>query len=241
MNQQFTYPGKELELFSSAVNWKSYLRVLIAPYIRGRVLEVGAGIGAMTPYLVSAPEISHWALLEPDPSMASVLQNKLDSGVLPPVCEVIPGTIFNTGSGVFDTILYIDVLEHIAGDARELGIAADKLASGGKLIVLSPAFQFLYSPFDKAIGHYRRYTKKSLRAAVPPGLNEQVLQYADAAGLIASLANKLLLKQAYPSQQQVRFWDSWLVPVSRRLDIVLRYSFGKSIMGIWEKIPASSS
>lgn len=63
----------------------------------------------------------------------------------------------------FDTILYIDVLEHIADDRAELVEAARRLNPGGYLVVLSPAHQWLFTAFDAAIGHVRRYTAKSLR------------------------------------------------------------------------------
>jgi hypothetical protein len=79
----------------------------------------------------------------------------------------------------------LDVLGHIEDDDAELRLAARYLRKGGHLIVLAPAHQFLYSPFDGAIGHFRRHCRRSLRAAAPPELSFVLLRYLDSAGLMA--------------------------------------------------------
>ena len=127
----------------------------------------------------------------------------------------------------------MDVLEHIQDDRAELERAAEHLHPGGRLIVLAPAHMLLYSPFDRAIGHHRRYDARSLPGVVPRELRREGLWYLDALGYLASLANRLLLRQDLPSSRQIRFWDRLLVPCSRPLDWVLRYRFGRSILGVW--------
>ena len=99
----------------------------------------------------------------------------------------------------FDTILYVDVLEHIEDDRGELAGAAARLRTGGHVVVLAPAHQALYSPFDKAIGHFRRYSHRSLLAAAPSTLQPVAAYYLDAVGMAASLANRLLLRASMPS------------------------------------------
>jgi hypothetical protein len=113
--------------------------------------------------------------------------------------------------------------------------ATELLQPKGHLIVLSPAYNFAFSPFDKAIGHYRRYTAKTLKAVIPHNLKLVQLQYMDSIGFFASIANKLLLKQKYPSEKQVRTWDKLMIPVSKWTDKIFFHSFGKSILGIWRK------
>jgi 2-polyprenyl-3-methyl-5-hydroxy-6-metoxy-1,4-benzoquinol methylase len=133
----------------------------------------------------------------------------------------------------FDAILYIDVLEHIANDAEELARAAQYLEPGGTLIVLAPAYQWLFSPFDAAIGHYRRYTRGSLGAIAPPALERIALRYLDSAGLLVSMGNRLLLRRDQPTSRMIDLWDTYLVPVSRVLDTVIRFKGGRSLLGIW--------
>lgn len=235
MKAELVYPGKELDIFEKAKNWREYIRSQIGDHIRGRVLEVGAGIGSMTMTLRN-PHSSRWVLVEPDPAMSGLLEQKIRAGGMPANSTLVRGTIalLDEQNG-FDTILYIDVLEHIEDDSGELDRAMNLLAPGGRIIILAPAFSFLISPFDKAIGHVRRYSRSDLRKVIPGGLHETKLRYLDTGGFMASLANKVLLRQSYPSERQIRFWDNTLVSFSRMADKLFGYSFGKSILGIWTK------
>ena len=235
MHDHSAYPGQELELFERAVNWKKYFASYIKPYIGAEVAEVGAGLGANTVLLFNRIA-TKWMLLEPDSTMASLLTKKIADQELPAACEVVQGTLSSLKQNVlFDTIIYIDVLEHIEHDKKEIETAAQLLKPKGHLIILSPAFGFLYSSFDKAIGHYRRYKKQELENLIPVSLKKKSLRYLDSAGFLMSLTNRLVLKQKYPTQQQVNFWDRFGIPVSRVMDKILFFSFGKSILGIWEK------
>jgi SAM-dependent methyltransferase len=231
---EFRYAGSELDLFAKVVNWKAYWSRQMAPFVAGDVLEVGAGIGANTAF-VDRGATGNWVCLEPDPALASELSGKLKRKAGPPY-ETKCGTLRTLGGQrLFDTILYVDVLEHIEDDREELRLASSHLRPDGRLVVLSPAHQRLFSPFDAAIGHLRRYNRPMLRRISPDGLRLERLRYLDCAGLSASASNLLLLRQPMPSAAQLQFWDRWLVPISRVLDPVFVYSLGKSILAIWRK------
>lgn len=235
MGESIKYPGQELKLFEKATNWKKYFSQLIQPYIHGKVLECGAGIGATAKILNNGIN-NEWILLEPDKEMAELLRSKISQNELPSNCKVIEGTISTfENKSLFDTILYIDVLEHIQNDKAEIEMAASRLNQGGYLIILSPAFQLLYSKFDNAIGHFRRYTRKELISLFPVSLKQTLLRYLDSSGFFLSFTNKVFLKQKYPTEKQVQIWDKLIVPVSKISDRVFNYSFGKSILGIWQK------
>jgi SAM-dependent methyltransferase len=223
-----SYPGTELELFIHALNWKSYWSRIVRKYVRGSALEVGAGIGSNIPLLYDAAD--RWICLEPDPQLCKEMERRVSNGRYDR-CAVVCGSIGDLAGGEsFDAILYIDVLEHIQDDAGELRIASSRLKPGGNLIVLVPAYQWLFSPFDKAIGHHRRYDTKMLKACVPAGLRIQAIRYLDSVGFLASLANRLLLNQSLPTPRQVSVWDKFMVPGSRLLDPVFRFGFGKSVL-----------
>jgi SAM-dependent methyltransferase len=227
------YVGEELELFAKAQNWKAYLSKELAPFLRGAVLEVGAGIGATAAALCDGTPTS-WLCLEPDPTLVAAIEAKLAARALPPCCRVAVGTLADLpASDRFDTIIYVDVLEHIEGDAAELALAAARLRPGGSLIVLAPAHPALYSPFDAAVGHFRRYAKRSLTNVVPRHLGLVRLRYLDAAGLLASAANRAILRRAVPSGRDLQFWDRALVPVSRVIDPLLGHHVGRSLLGVW--------
>jgi SAM-dependent methyltransferase len=227
---EFRYAGSELELFKKARNWKAYWRARIAGFVRGEVLEVGAGIGANT-LVLSSLAFERWTCLEPDAVLAARIE-------LPPGGrhETAVGTISDLNAEAkFDTILYIDVLEHIEDDRGEMARAAARLKPGGALIVMAPAHPFLFTPFDAAIGHFRRYTRASLHQAAPAFLTVEKLVYLDAAGMLASAGNRVLLRSAMPTERQILTWDRLLVPVSRLIDPIFAGRVGKNVLGIWRK------
>lgn len=230
----FQYVGDELEIFALAKNWKSYVRSKIGLYLIGDVLEVGAGLGA-TAELFNDGSQARWVCLEPDPELAKQIPQRMANRIQN--TEILAGTLADLNAAErFDAILYMDVLEHIEDDKAEVAQASQFLKSGGALVILSPAFPWLYSPFDKAIGHFRRYTKATLRAAMPSGLRQESLRYLDSVGMLTSAANKALLHSATPSKNQIRFWDRVLIPLSRIVDPVVGFSFGRSVVGVWRKV-----
>ena len=163
----YHYVGDELDLFAGASHWKEYVRYCLMPHIRGSVLEVGAGIGGTTTFLRPGDH-RDWRCLEPDPKLAAILEETLRQNWPRFEPDVLVGSIEAlAGEQNFDTILYIDVLEHIEDDRAELARAAALLASRGRLVVLSPAHNYLFSEFDRAIGHFRRYNRKLLRLISP--------------------------------------------------------------------------
>jgi hypothetical protein len=205
----------------------------IAPFIGKSVLEVGAGLGSMTRPLCTS-QVKSWVLLEPDLEMSGKLALDVKNGKLPSSCKAHPGTLRDlAATQLFDTILYIDVLEHIENDELELQMAMKHLLPGGQLVVLAPAHQFLFSPFDDAVGHYRRYDKKSVVAVCPKEMKMVRARYLDSVGVIASLANRLVLSSEHPTRSQIRFWDRFMIPMSRVIDPLTFHRLGKSILIVW--------
>jgi SAM-dependent methyltransferase len=237
MTEDRQYIGSELDLFAMAFNWKAYIRHQIGQYIKGHVLEVGAGIGETTKALINGHE-ARWTCLEPDQKLAERIAITFDSmpGGQSEGPEIIVGDIDNPACNrKFDTILYIDVLEHIENDKLEIKKAAQKLKRNGYLIVLAPAHQHLFSPFDTKIGHFRRYRQKRFIEISPADTNIVRIRYLDCIGCLASLGNKIILKAGTPSKNQIMMWDRLMVPLSRVFDFLFFYKLGKSIYSVWQK------
>jgi SAM-dependent methyltransferase len=231
----FAYAGQELEQARHATNWKAYFGSRLAKYLRGRVLEVGAGLGGTTIHLRSGAQ-SEWVCLEPDATLAKELSATLAANPSPVPTRIVIGDITALDPGErFDCILYIDVLEHIEDDTGELARAIKLLAEGGALVVLCPAFQLLFSAMDTALGHFRRYTARSLAAVFPAQLQRREVFYLDSLGMVASLANKFVLRQDAPGGGQVKFWDGFIIPISRVLDRLVAYSAGRSVIAVFSK------
>jgi SAM-dependent methyltransferase len=232
---EFKYSGSELELFSGAANWKSYWSSTVRPFCGKRILDVGAGIGS-TARLLFTNECERWLALEPDANLASRIKADVVAGVSGNNFEVRVGSTCDLPAGdLFDTILYIDVLEHIEDDKAELARAAGHLTPHGNIIVLSPAHQWLFTPFDQAIGHVRRYSRKTLLAAAPDALLVERILYLDSIGLLASLGNRLVLRSPQPNAAQIELWDGWMVPISRVVDRITFNHTGKSILGVFRR------
>jgi len=228
----FNYQGTELALFAKATQWKRYWSARIQPHIKGRVLDVGAGVGSNFDYLQHS-EVTEWCFLEPDEKLLKQIKLRRQQTL---TAAVHNGTVSTLPAHkMFDTIIYIDVLEHIRDDHLELVQAARHLETNGKLLILSPAHPALFSNFDLSVGHLRRYTIKTLSKIAPKNLGPIDLRYLDSAGWLASLANRCLLKQSVPDIRQILFWDRVMVPISRVLDPLCGYRIGKSILGIWKK------
>jgi SAM-dependent methyltransferase len=228
------YPGRELDLFARALNWKRYWSGQMAAYLRGDVLEVGAGIGANLAMLWNE-RVTSLTCLEPDEDLAARITP-------PPGAEghlawsVRVGTTADLREGeAFDTILYADVIEHVPEDREELARAARFLRPGGHLIVLAPAHNFLATDFDRAIGHLRRYTRRTLAALGPESLRPVKVIYLDSVGILAMLGNRLLLGSSSPSEREILFWDRYLVPPSRVLDWLTCHRLGRSVLGVWRR------
>jgi SAM-dependent methyltransferase len=234
-----TYVGSELDTFKHARNWKRYWADRLAPYLSGRVLEVGAGIGVNTEFLLG-PSVRGVVRLEPDRSLVARMVAPQSAAAAPGQIDIEnrSGTVASLDPAErFDAIVYLDVLEHIEDDRGELQRAAAHLAPGGHLAVLAPAFQFLYSPFDRAIGHYRRYTASTLSALAPDRLVQVGREYMDGPGALLSLGNRALLRHASPTIAQITFWDSSVIPIATVTDRVTKRWFGRSVLCVWRSQP----
>lgn len=231
----YEYEGNELELFSVAKNWKGYWSKKMRPYLGRNVLEVGSGISSISK-LFPQKDFSSWTCLEPDSIQCKTIVKEIKVGNLPQRIKVVNGNISSLKNiDKFDTIFYIDVLEHIELDKQELINAANCLSAHGYLAILSPAHNFLFSNFDTSVGHFRRYNKKMLNEISPESLKIVSIFYLDSLGMLASYFNKYFLKAKDPTLHQILFWDRFIVLISKVLDRIFFYRIGKSIVCIYQK------
>lgn len=224
------YVGLELPLFFRATNFHDYYLRLFRPWLRGRVLEVGAGLGALTGRLIEC-DITNLVVCEPDPVQAAALKDRFRERIV-----VVAGGIADVRpeSDRFDTIVYTDVLEHIDDDGAEIQTAAARLTLSGSLLIGGPAHQSLYSRFDATIGHRRRYDRRLITQLIHtcPTLTLERFAYFDCVGALLSVGNRWIRRQAMPSATQILVWNNMILPMSRRLDPLFRHSIGKSFVAV---------
>ena len=137
------YPGAELDNFDKATIWRKYIFLLIKKFIRGSVLEVGAGIGSFTSNYKDIP--SKLTLSEIDNNNLYIIKEKFSNENINFTNKVTKDL-----NEKFDTIMYLNVLEHIEKDKNEISQAFEKLNVNGYLIILVPAHNELYSNFDQS-------------------------------------------------------------------------------------------
>jgi SAM-dependent methyltransferase len=127
----------------------------------------------------------------------------------------------------------LNVLEHIENDRRALRGAASLVRPGGRVIVFVPAFPFAAGKFDREIGHHRRYTKSTLKAAYEEsGLTMEKIRYVNAPGLPAWYLSGLLLGGEPRGGVLLSLWDRGVVPVTRRVERLLPPPFGQSVLAV---------
>ncbi len=224
------YAGKELEIFDTAKVFQKYVYFLIKKYFKNKIFEVGAGIGSFTRnYNDSYKEIY---LSDLDKNNYLVLKKKFSKKKN----IKINNQKINQINKKFNTIIYLNVLEHIKEDKREINLAISKLNSGGHLIILVPAHQKLYSKFDKAIGHCKRYNINFFKNNKFKNASVEKLIYLDMVGYFLYFCNKIFFKEEiYPSKIKVFLWDKFFSPITIVLDFITNYKYGKNIICVYKK------
>jgi hypothetical protein len=141
--------------------------------------------------------------------------------------------------GSYDSIVMINVLEHILDDGGTLNYLAKFLNPGGNLIIYVPALNWLYGSWDRKIGHYRRYSKARLAGVIDEaGLTVRKIHYVNAIAIPAWYAfSKLGIRRNDDNGDQapsaeLKAWDRYVIPVTRFVESVVRPPIGLDVLAI---------
>ncbi len=225
--------AETLQVMSAARQYNAWMYDVIAPYVGQRVLEVGSGIGNMSEHILAGgPE--RLVLTDLDPfyrerlagRFAERREVRIDQLELPD-----PKARDRFGSERIDTIIALNVVEHIQDDVGALGTMREILVPGGRIVVLVPALQAIYSGMDKELGHFRRYSKGSLAAAFEQaGCRIERLVWFNRLGAAGWWFNGRVRKVVRIPLDQVKRFDAmvpWL-----RMERFLPLPFGQSVIGV---------
>ncbi|MGI8670120.1 MAG: class I SAM-dependent methyltransferase [Aridibacter sp.] len=239
-NKKIEYVGKDLEAMDFAVNYHRWILALMKPYLGKRLVEVGAGTGSFSELLLeTSPETL--SLIEPS-AMFETLQTNLAKKETPTEIRAFPNIFAEVAAQIEaenapDSIIYINVLEHIEDDLLELEIVHRTLCENGRVFIFVPALPALFSEFDKQIGHFRRYRKseltEKLRAA---GFRILFSRYFDGAGIFPWFLKYRLLRSLTMESGAVHFYDKYVVPVVQPIESFLPLPLGKNLLFVAEKI-----
>ena len=234
LKKNFNYFGKDLEAMSYAKNYHAWILSEIGQFVGRNIAEVGAGTGDMS-VLLSCLDYDELVLYEPSYNMFPVLKNRFLSESAVSVKQQFFGDEKDIHTKKFDTIIYINVLEHVENDKAELEIAYKKLNRNGHIIIFVPALMCLYSGVDKQFGHVRRYQKKNLEERViKTGFNIIKSSYFDIIGILPWYIFFVLLKMPF-LKKNVTLYDSFIVPISRIIERRFSMPIGKNILLVARK------
>ena len=229
----------EFGVLRLARNYRRALFREFAPMTRGRVLEIGAGIGQMSDGFARAAGVTRFLALEPDPRFHPTFRaHHPDLALFPGSVATLPE---RTG---WDAVLAINVLEHIEDDESALAEWAELLRGNqGRLALFVPARPELYSPIDRTFGHHRRYTKRSLASRLAAaGFTVERLHYFNLAGYFAWALNFRLLRRREFDRGQVLLFDRFLLPILHIVERrILRPPVGQSLIAVARANPLSSN
>ena len=234
------YAGRDLEATAVAANYRRWILELFQPFLGTRVVEVGAGVGSFSELLLER-EIESLSLVEPSPAMYRRLLDRLGQDN-----ENVRIRTYNAVFGEVaaeiksrqnpDSIIYVNVLEHIADDEGELRTIHHTLGHGGRIFVLVPALRWLYGKFDAELGHERRYGSaelcEKLRSA---GFKVLSWRYMDMIGIVPWLIKYRLLGSTTLEKGAVSFYDKHLIPISKTLESAVQPPIGKNLVCVGEK------
>lgn len=220
----------EFEALGQAHNYREAIVREFASALRGRVIEIGAGVGQMTRVLRHSPTIETLLSVEPEARFAQSFRAAL------PEAALLEGTIDDVPiSPGWDAIFSVNVLEHIRDHEAE-AVKYHRLLEphGGHLCLLVPARPELFSDIDRDFGHFRRYTAGSLKnVLLRSGFRIEKLHYFNSVGYLAWLLHFRLRRKREFDTQQVRFYDRYIFPWVNRMEVAhCRPLIGQSLVAI---------
>lgn len=220
-----------LEMIRKLYNYNHWLFNKIRPFIRGSVCEVGSGIGNITQFLVNYERV-----VGIEPSLTSVRELRAGFSAHSNVSFAHSYLADCSGSdvlpGSFDSVICLNVLEHIEDDVAALDTMRRLCRPKGRVSILVPAHQMLYGELDRAFGHFRRYTKKTLaRSFREAGLRPTHAHYLNAIGFLGWLAESRILKRTQISDRGASTMNR-LVPFIDALERLIPLPFGQSVIMI---------
>ena len=234
------YIGKDLEAMNFAVNYHRWILEIIKPLLGKRLVEVGAGTGAFSELLLeTAPETL--SLVEPS-EMVDELRINITAQKHPTGVTVFSNIFAEVAEQIRieqspDSVIYINVLEHIEDDRLELETAHRTLRDKGRIFIFVPALPLLYSEFDKQIGHFRRYRKNELiEKCRNAGFRPILSNYFDISGILPWLVKYRLFKSTRMGGGAIRIYDKFVVPFAKPLETFFTPPIGKNLLIVAEKI-----
>jgi SAM-dependent methyltransferase len=225
----------ELELLAEMPNYYGWIMETLAPFVRGNVIEYGAGTGTISQRLTTLAD--KLVLVEPSADLAAVLRAMFrDDPKVMVINESLEQHALRIGAATVDTVVMVNVLEHVEDDRQALAQLFRILQPGGHLLIFVPALQKLMSKLDLMFGHFRRYHRTDLvQKVAQAGGEAELCRYFDFLGILPwFFLNKLMGATTF-NPQLAHIHDKFVVPISRTAERAISPPIGKNIILVARK------
>lgn len=224
------YSGTELDAMELARNYHRWILSFFRPYIRGTVIEIGAGIGTVSEMLAECAP-SQLRCYEPAANLFPHLARRMDGRA-----NVHVENCFYGGAGRADAVVLINVLEHIEDDRIMLERIRASLNEGGHLLLLVPAVPAIFGTLDEQFGHFRRYGRRQLAQLVACcGYEIELLRYLNFPGIFAWFLESRILRKRTVTSRDVKLYDKTVVPLVRAIESRIPPPIGQSLVLVARK------
>ncbi len=220
---------------TAAVNYFAWQAKLALAPLGQRIVEVGCGIGNFTRMMLDREGVVG---VDIDENCIARHRERFgaNANVQSRVLDALDPAFAELKEFRPDSVVCLNVLEHISDDLATLRAFGNILPAGGRVVLMVPAFMALYGPIDRHLGHYRRYTKTSLRqTAEAAGLRPLSLRYMNTVGFFGWWVNAKLIPREEQSEGQIELFDKRIVPVLEKLEGAIAPPFGQSVFAVLEK------
>ncbi len=230
-------------------NYYRWLVEEVRPFFGERLVEIGAGIGTFTTWIVRSHVSCHptarLEVFEPEGNLYQHLRKRLETAH-PDLLQAgrlrTTNGVFRSSPERFDTVIMINVLEHIEDDQASIRAAYHALVPGGKFVVFVPALPWLYSALDREVGHFRRYEKPHLERLLRAGRFDVVKsKYMDCIGVLPWYLLNVVGRRTSINPHLAHLYDTWFVPVTRWIEGLRNPWFGKNVLIVARKNAAGDS
>jgi phospholipid N-methyltransferase len=228
--ESFLYSGKELEAMAEARNYCQWIMRYFGPYLGPRVVEIGAGAGTFSALLLDSKRTESLVLFEAAHNLFPRLSQRFSDQRVRVHCSTFHRELL---CGPADSVVMVNVLEHVLDDTELLSEIYESLRPDGSLLLFVPALQWNYGSLDKAFEHHRRYDKKGLKNKLrDAGFRIEQMRYVNAMGIASWFVAGNMLRQTTLKPAQVRWYDRWIIPWSFRLEQFWEPPLGQSLLAI---------
>lgn len=231
---EFNYSGSELDALAQARNYYCWVLGKFEPSLGSTVIEVGAGIGTFSSFLLSLSQVRKLIAIEPAANTYPVLAERFGTN---PRVETRYGYLKDHSKAIIgDSLVAVNVLEHIADDHEFLRDAFDCVSPGGSLLIFVPALPAIFGTLDEAFAHQRRYTKASLQRAIElSGWRVQRVSYMNFPGIAAWFLAGRILRKTSIAAADAKAYDRLVVPWLSRLESRFEPPIGANLVAIATK------